>query len=646
MLRFSAAAAIVIAGLLTYANSFTGVFVFDDRPAIVDNPYVRNPSPWTDVRKAMQAPRNITVSGRPIASWTFAFNYATAPIDARNTFDPPSPGSLDSPDRFQRNVWGYHATNLLIHVIAALALFGIVRRTLETPVMKKLVRDASLPLAFLVALWWTVHPLQTGSVTYIVQRVESLMGMFLLLTLYCAIRASEDSRASSRRALAWSVGAVVACALGMGSKETMVGAPLLVLLWDWTFIGGRVRDLVARRGLLYAGLASTWIILGALVAMDARPLSSGFGFADWPWWRYLATQQGVIVHYLRSAFAPQLVLDYSWPAATTLGAVLLPALVVAALLIGTLWQLARRRPLGFVGAWFFVILAPSSSVLPIVTEIAAEHRMYLPLAAVLSVVVVGGYALMSRAALKPQLRGVAFWLMLAMIGGYAWQTDARSGDFTSDTRIWFDTVQKQPRNARARNNYASNLIKTGQPKAAAEHLQVAVTESPYFAEAHANLGVALAMLGQYQEALPHFERALEINPFYTAVYENIAEAYGTQNQLAKAVKYFIKALDQKPDDVALLNKAAWILATAVDPAARDGRQATVYAQHAVELTRREDASSLDSLAVAFAETGRFGDAIAACTDALARARARGDQRYPIELEQRLALYRASRAFRQ
>lgn len=640
MQRFLAAAVIIIAGALAYANSFTGVFVFDDRPSIVTNASAHTPSPWSSPIEAMKAPRNITLSGRPVSSLTFALNYALAPIDARNTFDPPAPGSLNSIVDFQRNVWGYHATNLAIHLLAALALFGVARRTLETEALRKHIGGAATPLAFLVALLWTVHPLQTGSVTYIIQRVESLMGLFLLTTLYCAIRAHEPS---ARRAL-WVVAAIAACALGMGAKEVMVGAPLIVLLWDWTFAPG---DMMKRRWPLYAGLASTWIILAMLVAMDPRPLSSGFGFAEWPWWRYLMTQTGVLVHYLRLAIVPSpLVLDYAWPAAQSLTDVALPAAVIVLLGALTLWQLARRTAAGFAGALFFVVLAPSSSILPIITEIAAEHRMYVPLAAVISLVVPGGYALLRRFKAPAVAYQAGFGLAIVVAGLFAWQTSTRNDDYFSDEHLWADTVQKQPKNARARNNYASDLLKSGQAKAAAEHLQVAVTVAPEFAEAHANLGVALATLQQFPDATTHFERAVAIDPFYTAAFENMAEAYGAQNQLAKAAKYFLKALDRKPDDVALLNKAAWILATAVDPSARDGAHAIVLGQHAVELTRRQDASSLDTLAAAYAETGKFDDAVTIGTEALSLARARGDRQFDIELEQRLVLYKSHKPVRQ
>jgi protein O-mannosyl-transferase len=649
MQRLIFPAIIVIASLVAYSNSFTGVFLFDDRPSIVENPYVRNPAPWADPWKAMLAPRNRTVSGRPVASFTFALNYALAPLDARNTFDPPPSGSTASPLLFQQNVWGYHAANLFIHIVAALALFGVALRTLETDRLKALTGTAATPLAFLIALAWTVHPLQTGSVTYIVQRVESLMGMFMLLTLYCAIRSADAARTSpscSRPIVIWNAAATIACLLGMGSKEVMVAGPIIVLLWDWTFLTGTLRHIIARRWPLYLALASTWFILALLVSMDPRPLSSGFGFAGWPWWRYLATQAGVVLHYIKSVFAPELVLDYSWPAVRSIGDIALPGLVIVGLVIGTLWQLTRRTALGFAGAAFFTILAPSSSILPITSEIAAEHRMYLPLAAVLSIVIVGVFALLKQCTPICWLRTAAFWAAIAVIVILGLRTHARNADYQSDERIWLDTLQKQPHNARARNNYASDLLKTGQPREAAEHLRVAVQQSPDFADAHTNLGVALALQGQHAEALGHFERALAINPRYTAVYENIAESYGAQHQPAKSVKYFLKALDRKPDNVILLNKTAWILATAVDDTARDGKQAIVLAQHAVDLTQRLDAWSLDSLAAAFAEDNRFDEAITPGTEALARASVCGDRQYLTELEGRLALYRARRPVRQ
>src|SRR2546425_5886487 len=158
--RRSLRAVVLIAAVTSaaYASSFAGMFVFDDGPAIADNPHIHHLWPLST---AMAAPPDSTVSGRPIVSLTLALNYALTP-----------------------DLWGYHAVNLAIHVLAALTPFGIVRRTLATGVRH--VSDTSLtPLALCIALLWAVHPLQTGAVTYVVQRAESLMGLFSLLTLYC-----------------------------------------------------------------------------------------------------------------------------------------------------------------------------------------------------------------------------------------------------------------------------------------------------------------------------------------------------------------------------------------------------------------------------------------------------------------------------
>ena len=330
-----AAACIIAAGLAAYANSFTGVFVFDDEPAILEN---RITSLWP-LTRATAAPRDTTLSGRPVSTLTFALNDALA-ADARATgvsATASTSASAGRSDRFPREPWGYHAVNLSIHILAALTLFGIVRRTLTSAPLRNRFGRAANALALVIAAIWVVHPLQTGSVTYIVQRVESLMGLFYLLTLDCAIRAWEADEPTEGRTdrRPWIMASsIAACACGMGSKEVMVTAPLMVGLWDAMFgtpAVGLKPDTTAAvrlkpdttslwsRWPLYAGLAATWAILAVLAAGGPRTFSVGFGFPEWPWWTYLLTQAGVIVHYLRLAFVPYpLVLDYEWPPAQSL----------------------------------------------------------------------------------------------------------------------------------------------------------------------------------------------------------------------------------------------------------------------------------------------------------------------------------------
>src|SRR5262249_52676665 len=156
------------------------------------------------------------------------------------------------------NPWGYHAVNLVIHVFAAILLLGIVRRMLGSERLRERYGEISLPLALAVAVLWLVHPLQTASVTYVIPRAESLMGLFLLLLMYCGIRVFGASRPRW-----WKVAAVATCALGMGAKEVMVVAPIVLLLYDYVFVAGSIGAALRERRGLYAGLAATWLVLAA-----------------------------------------------------------------------------------------------------------------------------------------------------------------------------------------------------------------------------------------------------------------------------------------------------------------------------------------------------------------------------------------------
>ena len=232
---------IICVGLYAYHNSLRGPFVFDDVPAIRDNPTIHQLWPPWQALSPPQADNPVTA--RPVVNLSLAVNYAL--------------GGL--------NVWGYHVVNLAIHILGALVLYGVVRRTLLCASLRERYGDEARWLALAVALIWVVHPLQTESVTYLIQRTESLMGLFFLLTLYCVIRGSTSS---GRRG--WYAAAIVCCALGMGSKEVMVVAPLTVLLYDRAFLSGSFREALRARAALYAGLCGCWLVLVGLVASSSH----------------------------------------------------------------------------------------------------------------------------------------------------------------------------------------------------------------------------------------------------------------------------------------------------------------------------------------------------------------------------------------
>ncbi len=474
------------------------------------------------------------------------------------------------------------------------------------------------------------------------------MGLFYLTTLYSSIRAVDA--AAGRARTFWMAGAILACALGMGTKEVMVTAPLMVMLWDRQFAPRRA---TARRS-LYVGLAATWAVLAALVAGGHRATSVGFTFPDWPWWRYLMTQAEVVACYLRLAVLPTpLVLDYEWPAATSMAQVTGPGALIAVLLSVTVWGLARRSPAAFAGAWFFLILAPTSSVLPIVTEVAAEHRMYLPVAGVITLLVLGPFELGRLAAEtkafpgRHVLRHLGFVASAAVVILLARMTHERNADYHVYDRIWSDTVAKRPQNARARNNYATSLLAQGRFAEAEPQLRVAVKREPAYPEAEANLGAALSALGRLEEGSTHLVRAIGLRPDFGDAHKNLGENYALQHRLGEAAAAYSAGLVHKPDDVHLLNRIAWILATCADDRVRDGARARALADRAVELSGRQDAESLDTLGAALAEMGQFDQAANAARKALAvAARAGGDPERSSQMAFRVSLYTRGQAFRE
>jgi tetratricopeptide (TPR) repeat protein len=502
--------ALALAAMGSYWTSFGGVLVLDDVRAIARNQTIRSLS------TALEPPGGSTVAGRPVANLSFALNYALAPEEARDAFVPPPGVAAGASAPISSNLWGYHALNLVIHLASGLLLFGIARRTIDAA---RRLRPTSLGtpglpsswLAWAIALLWLVHPLQTEAVTYLVQRVESLMGLWFLATLYCAIRAS-----TSRRVLAWSAASVVACALGMATKEVMVAAPLIVVLWDWTF---GARPVPKSRWRLWACLAATWVVLAVLVWQEHRAPSVDVG--QGMVWRYLATQAGVIVHYLRLAVFPSpLVFFYTWPIAASLGAVWPQVALVAALAAATVAGVWRRHPAGFAGAWFLLILAPTSSLLPIVTEVAAEHRMYLPLAALVACAVLVANDLGRRVAGGPSsptngrsrlVTALAAVLLAATAAGLGAATFERNKDYWSDETLWRDTVDKQPDNPRARIAYGVLLLGERRLADAEAQLRAAVALAPADPVAHGRLGAALAAQGRSAEGVGELEQAVMLS---------------------------------------------------------------------------------------------------------------------------------------
>jgi tetratricopeptide (TPR) repeat protein len=559
---------VVAAALLAYHNSFTGPFIFDDVRSIRHNPTIRHLWPiWQTLRPLHQG--GLTVEGRPLINLSLAINYALGGLDVR----------------------GYHALNLTVHILAGLTLLGVVRRTLLQPRLRGRFGEAALPLALATAILWTVHPLQTEAVTYVIQRAESIMGLFYLLTLYCFIRGVGS--ATPRR---WYGLCVAACGLGMASKEVMVSAPVLVLLYDRAFLAGSFRESWRRRWPLYLGLAATWVLLG-LVLVSAGNFATAFSKArgvGHTWWQYSLNEPGVLLYYLRLSVWPYpLCLDYVWPFARTWTSILPPAVAIGVLLGASVWAWKRNSVWGFAGAWFFLTLAPSSSFIPLDSPIY-EHRMYLASAAVVSIIVLGLYSLAGRHSLA------VFALLAIGLGFLTWR---RNQDYRSDLVLWADVVAKRPGSVRGHTNLGLALLDGGKAAESIPHFMDALRLDPNQPIVHCDLGSAFVASGAIEKGIAQYEEALRLDPNFAPARAALGDVLANQSDVRAALEQYQAALALNPNDAATHFNLAQLLA-------RMGRREEAITQY-TEALRLDPADAMAhyNLANLLAELGRETEAV-------------------------------------
>jgi tetratricopeptide (TPR) repeat protein len=536
--------ALVLLTVACFANGLATPFQFDDARLAMEDP----PGFWM----------------RPVLWWTVLANRRLA----------------------SGGTYGYHGVNLAIHVAAGLLLYDLIRRTLaRLPDWGE--PHARSSFAFAAALLWLVHPLQTESVTYLSGRSESLAGLAYLTTLYAVARA-----ALSARPRPWLALSLVAFALGMGVKEILATAPLVVLLYDRSFLSGSFAGALRGRRGFYAALFAADLVI-ATFSIGPQLLEeggvAGFDAAVFGPWEYLRTQAGVLLHYLGLAFVPRgQCIDYWWRAAGGVEEWLPQGLAIATLLGLTAWGLARRAPWAFLGAWFFLVLAPTSSFVP-QQDAACERRMYLSLAAVAVAAVAGGWRLARLAPVPPARLVVAGSLLLAVPLGYA--TVRRNQSYASPLVLWQNTVDRAPHNWRAQLAFGTELLLAGRLEEASAALERSIELHPrpntflLLAEArerlgrferallayegaellrpdhsetrqrrarlHVRLGAAALDRQVWVEAEGHFRAALALDPAVPAGHGGLARALFQQSQREAALAELEPALEEEPDDASL-----------------------------------------------------------------------------------------------
>jgi tetratricopeptide (TPR) repeat protein len=437
-----AALLILGCGLFAYWGTWNGRYVFDDITAIRDNTALQTGDWWN----AAFGSRHQPLANRPLSCWTLTIDFA-----------------LFGPGPF-----GPHVTNLLLHLANALLIWSLASRCARAPNLAgHLLQSSSRRLALAIACLWVVHPLGVEAVAYATQRSTLLASFFLLVALRATLRAHAAQQPFGWRALA-----VAALAAAMASKEDAVAGPLLLPLFERAFLLPSWSALRARAG-YYGAVAATWLVLIACVALGPTNETIGYQTAvPVSAWQWLVTQARAVAWYVRLALWPHgLRTAYDWDSITNLGDAAVPGAFVLALLVAAVLAWRRRPWLGWLGALFFLLLAPTSTVLPIYTEVVAERRVYLPMLFVLAPVVVGGWWTARRLRIPPVSVAI---LCAVVVATLAVVTRTRVEAYRDLDVFWEDAFGKRdPESLSFLSgmicvNYANVLAQSGRLKEAYE----------------------------------------------------------------------------------------------------------------------------------------------------------------------------------
>jgi protein O-mannosyl-transferase len=535
-------------GFLAYSNTFHIPFQWDDNPQIVENRLIKNIDNFISNTSGYDYnPR------RFIGYLTFALNYYVG----------------------GGSVIGYHIVNLVIHLINAFLVFFLVLLTFKTPTMRQSAPATGPPsvlIALFSALLFVSHPVQTESVTYIVQRFASLATLFYLLSLFMYIKgrlANAEHEALvkpfSYRPATFYLGCLISAVLSMKIKEIAFTLPIMILFYEFTFF----RSSPKKRLLLLLPVLLTLVIIPLSVLHSSKPL--GRLLSDVTHltrvqtsisrWDYLITEMRVIATYIRLIFFPiNQNLDYDYPlyhSLLTLPVFLSFLFLVAIFGLGVYLILAsasRRhsppilapyyRLIGFGILWFFVAVSVESSIIPI-ADVIAEHRVYLPSVGAF-IAITSGIFLVIEKFRNATMRIFVVTMLVLLPVVFSVATLVRNSVWASQVSLWDDVVRKSPGIARGHNNLCTAYISKGLFGKAVEQCQTALNLKPDYAEAFNNLGSAYQSEGLQDLAIKQFQTAISLNRDYPDAHNNLCAAYESKGYLDKAIEHCQIALKLKP----------------------------------------------------------------------------------------------------
>ena len=567
---------------------------------------------------------------------------------------------------------GHHLTNVLLHAASVILLFLALRK----------MTGALWRSAFVAAVF-AVHPLHVESVAWVSERKDTLSGFFFMLTLLAYAYYAKGPPKVWRYLLV-----MIFFACGLMSKSMLVTLPFVLLLLDYWPLG-RFDDLpakekraaVLRSRAVLEKLPLLALMIGSCVmavVMQGRAIKS---FEEYPFGLRLANAVVSVVVYIRQMFFPAgLAVFYPYPSHGLPGMEVGAAALVLAAITLAAWHWRRTQPWLLTGwLWYLGMLVPVMGLLQIGAQAHADRYTYLPqIGLYMALTWLAGGVGTSWPHRRLVLGGVA----CAVIGALGVAAFIQATYWQDSASLWKHTLACTTDNFVAHNNLGSFEYQHRQTAEAAANFRQAVTIRPDFVDARCNLGSALLQQGRVDDAIAEFQAAVELqpgDPNYSAdlgtallqkgrldgavaAFENSLairpDSYDVQNNLGVALfhegrldesaAHILKALELRPGSRQVQNTLAgiaWVLAASPDASVRNGPKAVQLAEEVDKLSGGGDPVLVSVLAGAYAEAGRFPEAVATAQRSLNLATAKSNARLAAAVQDQLNYYESGRPFR-
>ena len=526
---------------------------------------------------------------------------------------------------------GHHFTNVLLHTIAVLLLFVVLQQ----------MTGALWRSAFVAAVF-AIHPLHVESVAWVAERKDVLSGVFFMLTLLAYF---HYTRAPSN----WRYLMVAfVFALGLMSKPMLVTLPFVLLLLDYWPLGRikRQRPDIRRQLLKLAAEKIPLIALSAVsgvITFLAQRHAIGWT-EQLPMLARINNAIVTYVIYVRQMFWPvNLAVFYPHPENR------LPAWEIALALavlisITSAAVILRKKARYFFTGWFWYLgmLVPVIGLVQVGWQGHADRYTYLPQ---IGLYIAGAWAVAGLSVSWRHRRMVLSAAALFVLGALSWSAWVQTSYWRDSETLFTHALAVTRNNDVAENNLGIIFLQKGQLDEAISKLQAAIDLRPENGPAHDNLAKALLQKGRLEEAMVHYRKFLEIEPHNVEARNILGTALIQQGHVKEAIQQWQEALAIEPTNGNAASNLAWVFATCPDASIRDGGRAVELAEKAVQISGGQIPMIFHILAAAYAENGRFADAIEAAQRGAALANSQGNAGLASELQNNIALYQAGSPLR-